>query len=188
MKQKRNLNKEAVLAAAAALAQEVGLCNVTLNRLAQTLQIKPPSLYTYFDGIADLYAALTILTMQRLENAIRNAAVGKAKADALLSIAIAYRRFAKENPELYKTILHLPATQRDDVKEAGYAVVCVFNRVVEGYQFSEKQSFHFVRALRSAIHGFVALEEAGYFTTPIDLDESFETMIRGIILAQELPA
>lgn len=185
MSMKRNLNKEIILATAADLAEEVGLYNITLNRLAEKLHIKSPSLYTYFNGLDDLYASLAIQSMNQLENVIKNAAVGKSKSDALISIANEYRLFAKENPEIYKTILLLPSIERNDVKEAGYAVVCVFNRIVEAYHFNEEHTIQTVRGLRSAIHGFIALEQAGYFKHTVDVDDSFHALVKSLISAME---
>jgi hypothetical protein len=34
-----------------------------------------------------------------------------------------------------------------------------------------------VRAFRSAVHGFVALEAAGGFGIPVDVDTSFERLV-----------
>jgi AcrR family transcriptional regulator len=185
MNSKRNLNKDIILDAAADLAEEVGLYNITLNKLAEKLGVKSPSLYTYFNGFDDLYAALMVMSMNRLENTIRNAAVGKSKGEALMSIALAHRQFAKENPEIYKIDLIVPSTSRKDVKESASSVVGIILQVMEAYSLGREKTTHFIRGLRSAIHGFVSLEQAGYFTSPVDVDESFITLVKSLIFLME---
>ena len=50
------LDAEAVVAAAAALADEDGLAELTLARLAAALGIRTPSLYAHVDSLGDLRA------------------------------------------------------------------------------------------------------------------------------------
>jgi hypothetical protein len=40
-----------------------------------------------------------------------------------------------------------------------------------------------IRALRSTLHGFVALESGGGFGLNVDIDRSFERLVRGITIA-----
>jgi hypothetical protein len=91
------------------------------------------------------------------------AAVGRSEGDALLAIALAYRSYAKENPELYKAILRFPDCGDSDVQEKGHTVVRILYQVMEPYYLGEEETIHFVRGFRSALHGFVSLEAAGFF-------------------------
>lgn len=185
MSKKRNLSKEIILNTAADLAEEVGFFNISLNQLAKKLEIKSPSLYTYFSGLDDLYVNLMVLSMNRLENTIRNAAVGKSRGEALLAIALAHRQFAKDNPELYKVDLYGHSMSRDDIEAANSSVVDIILKVMDSYSFSREKVTHYMQGLRSAIHGFVSLEQAGYFRSPIDVDVSFTTLIKGLIYLME---
>ena len=40
-------------------------------------------------------------------------------------------------------------------------------------------TIHAIRGLRALLHGFVALEAAGGFAMPQDLDESYRRMVDG---------
>jgi hypothetical protein len=40
-----------------------------------------------------------------------------------------------------------------------------------------------IRALRSALHGFVLLETGGGFGLPVDVDRSFERLVAGLASA-----
>jgi AcrR family transcriptional regulator len=102
---RRNLDSQTILNAAAELAEEKGLENVSLLQVAEKLGVKSPSLYNHLSGVQELSTGIAKLALGRLEEAIRSSAVGRSEGDALLAIALAYRSYAKENPELYKAIL-----------------------------------------------------------------------------------
>ncbi len=180
---RKGLDTQMILNAAAELAEEKGLENVTLLQVAEKLGVKSPSLYNHFSGFREFSLGIAKLAIGRLSDAIGSAAVGRSKDDALLAIALAYRSFAKENPELYKAILRFPDYQDDGIREAGHSVVRILYRVMEPYGLGKEETVHFVRGFRSALHGFVSLEEAGFFRgAEADVDESFESLVLRLIL------
>lgn len=179
---KRGLDEQAILNAAAELAEEKGLEKVSLLQVAEKLGVKSPSLYNHLSGLRELSTGIAKLAVNRLEEAIRSAAVGRSKGDALLSIALAYRDYARENPELYKAILRFPNYSDSDVQEAGHAVVRILYQVMEPYHFDKEETIHFVRGFRSALHGFVSLEAAGFFRgSCADVDTSYERLVTRLI-------
>ena len=70
------LSADAVVAAAAALADREGLEAVTLARLAADAGVRPPSLYAHVDGLGDLRRRLAIRGARELAAALREAATG----------------------------------------------------------------------------------------------------------------
>ena len=145
MKNKMPLNRELVFKAASELAEEVGLDHIELKQIAAKLDIKPPSLYNHVGGLDDVYKGIAARSLLRLENILRDAVMGRAREDALLEIAFAYRRFAKEHPELYKSIMKAPSIENDEVREAKQSVVYSICRVLDPYQLGEEDTIHFVR-------------------------------------------
>lgn len=179
---KRGLDSQTILNAAAELAEENGLENVSLLQVAEKLGVKSPSLYNHLSGLKELSSGIAKLAIGRLEDAIRSAAVGRSKENALMAIASAYRKFAKENPELYKAILRFPDYNDSSVQEAGHAVVRILYQVMEPYHYRKEEAIHFVRGFRSALHGFVSLEEAGFFqSTEADVVKSYEQLVSRLI-------
>ncbi len=179
---KRVLNSQVILNAAAELAEEKGLENVSLLQVAEKLGVKSPSLYNHLSGLKELSLGIAKLAISRLDDAVRGAAVGRSKEDALMAIAMAYRKFAKENPELYKAILRFPDYSDGDIQEAGHSVVRILYRVMEPYRYSKEETIHFIRGFRSALHGFVSLEEAGFFQgTEADEDTSFVRLVSRLL-------
>lgn len=179
---KKGLDMQTIMNAAAELAEEKGIENVSLLQVAEKLGVKSPSLYNHLSGLKELSVGIAKLAISRLEDNIRNAAVGRSKDDALKVIALAYRKFAKENPELYKAILRFPDYDDSSINEAGHAVVRILYQVMEPYHYSKEETIHFVRGFRSALHGFISLEEAGFFRgTEANVDKSFEQLVSRLI-------
>src|SRR5204863_7595562 len=76
------LSAEAVVDAAAELADREGLEAVTLARLAADAGVRPPSLYAHVAGLDDLRGRLAMRGRSELTTVMRNAATGRAGADA----------------------------------------------------------------------------------------------------------
>ncbi len=181
MSQKRGLDMDTILNAAAELAEEAGLENVTLLQVAEKLGVKSPSLYNHVSGLKDLSAGMAKLSINKLEETIRNAAVGRGGAQALEEMAFAYRKFAKTTPELYKAFIHSAALEDPNIGEASQSLVRVVYRVLESYDLCYEDQIHFTRMFRSNLHGFVSLEAAGFFHKEVDANETFSTMVKSYI-------
>jgi AcrR family transcriptional regulator len=181
MTTKTKLNRADLLNAAAALAEETGLKNLTLGRLAGRLGIKTPSLYNHIRGLGDLLGALAELGLERLGDALAQAAIGRSGEDAMRAVSAAFRRFAKQNPELYKAVMDLPRLGSGRYPPAADHIVDILERVLEPYGFETGERMHVIRTFKSAIHGFISLESAGFFKAKYDIEESFDRMISMII-------
>jgi AcrR family transcriptional regulator len=184
MTPKTRLDKAAILEAAAALAEETGIHNLTLSRVAARLGIKSPSLYNHIAGLNDLICGLAGLGLKRMGEALRNAAVGKSRKDALRAVAAEFRRFAKANPELYRTVIKLPELRNGELKESVDELVQILNAILEPYHYKKEDAMHIIRIWKSALHGFVSLESAGFFKNQCDIEESFQRMVSCIIAGQ----
>ena len=63
---------------------------------------------------------------------------------------------------------------------ASAAVVGVVLAVLRGYDLDGDDAIHAARIIRSALHGFVALQSAGGFGIPLDLDQTFERLVTAL--------
>jgi AcrR family transcriptional regulator len=169
------LDAEAVVAAAAALADADGLHQLTLARLAATLGIRTPSLYAHIDGLDDLRARLGARGARQLAATLQLAAAGRARGDALRAIALAYREYAHAHPGTYAAMQI--ASDTDEFQAAGTEAVGLIAAVLRGYGLEGEPAIHAVRAIRSALHGFVSLEREGGFGLPINIDESYDKLV-----------
>ena len=62
-----SLTREEILAKALELADEIGIANVSMRRLAAALGKSPMSLYTYFDSVAQIHAGAVALAFREVD-------------------------------------------------------------------------------------------------------------------------
>ena len=94
--------QEQIVGVARDLLTREGVEALTLGRVAQALGIKPPSLYKHFPSKRALEAVLIAEGMRMWAEELETA------GPTLGDIAVAYRRFARENPQLYRLMTDRP--------------------------------------------------------------------------------
>jgi AcrR family transcriptional regulator len=167
------LAADSVVAAAAALADAEGLEALTLARLAGELGVQPPSLYAHVGGLPDLRRRLAARGARELAAAMGAAAAGRARSEALGAVAGAYRGYARAHPGTYAAAQRPADLDRAD----GEAAVDVVLAVLRGYGLEGDDAVHAARIVRSALHGFAALETGEGFGIPLDLDDTFARLV-----------
>jgi AcrR family transcriptional regulator len=172
------LDAEAVVSAAAELADADGLGQLTLARLADRLGVRAPSLYVHVDGLPDLRRRLAIRGARQLEACLASTAAGLAGEDALRAVAVTFRDYARAHPGTYAALQQPTGAAPGNADgDAARALVDVVAAVLRGYGLQGDDAMHAVRVVRAALHGFVSLEADGGFGMPLDIDESFERLI-----------
>ena len=174
------LSTAAVVAAAAEIADAEGLDRLTLARVAATAGVRTPSLYNHVESLDDVRRRVALLALRDLADALRDAAVGRAGDDALAAMADAYRAYARRHPGRYAATQRAPAAGDEEMRTAAAGAVDVVLAILRGYGLEGDDAIHAARAVRSALHGFVALETGGGFGIPVDLDESYARMVRAL--------
>lgn len=178
---RKGLTADIILKTAAKIISENGFDQFSLRELANKLDVKAASLYNHIHSLSELTSNIGKLTLQKMSEKLYANLQGKTPADAISQIATEYRKFAKENPELYKTIIKIPATGTPSLIEEGRAIVHKLYPVFAAYGLSEKDIIHFSRIFRSTMHGFITLEEAGFFNDAVNADESYAQMTKAMI-------
>ena len=171
------LSSDRVVDEAAALADEVGLDNLTLAALAERLGVRLPSLYKHVAGMPALQRELTIRAKIEMTSVFARATVGKSRGDALRALAIAYRDWATRHPGRYAAGVRAPRADDIEDQQASAAAVEVVFDALSGYDLDEESTIDAVRTLRAALHGFISLEAAGGFGMSRPLDDSVEWML-----------
>jgi AcrR family transcriptional regulator len=165
------------------LIDEVGLARLTLAELAARLGVRQPSLYKHIEGTAGLVRSISVRAKNELAYVLARAAVGRERADALSSIADAYRAWALEHPGRYATAQSAPTPGDIEDEAASLSVVQVVTDILAGYKLAEDDAIDAARALRSGLHGFITLESSGGFGLPLDIDRSFQRLVNGLATA-----
>ena len=176
----RGLSRAVVIDAAAGLADRDGFDALTVGAVAAALGVRPPSLYNHVAGLDGLRHDLALRGVQELGERIRDAAVGRAGADALAALAEAYRAYARERPGLYRALQRAPAAGDAELGAAAERLLQPVLAVLAGFGLQGDDVIHAARSLRSAMHGFVELERLGGFGIDLDLDASYRFMIAAV--------
>ncbi|HSI79303.1 MAG TPA: TetR-like C-terminal domain-containing protein [Solirubrobacterales bacterium] len=171
------LDAEAVVDAAAEIADADGLDALRLATVARALGVRAPSLYVHVGGIDDLRRRLGARGARGLAAALRTATVGRARGEALRGAAAAYREYAREHPGAYAAAQRAPDPADADAVAAADEAVAVFGALLAGYGLGGADAIHATRAVRSALHGFVALEASAGFGRPESVDETFARLV-----------
>jgi len=171
------LDTDAVVGAAARLADAEGLEAVTLARLAAILGVRSPSLYAHVDGLDDLRQRLATRGARDLAAELQQAVAGRSGSDALGALADAYRAYARAHPGTYAALQRAPARDDAEAAAAATAVVEVVLAVLRGYDVEGDDAIHATRIIRAALHGFVTLETGGGFGIPLDLNDSYARLV-----------
>jgi AcrR family transcriptional regulator len=178
---KIGLDLTAILEASGEIADQHGMQEVTLANLAKKLNIRPPSLYNHFEGLAGLRKQLAIYGIEKLYNAMAPSAIGVSGNEAIHAISKAYVNFARKHPGIYEATLLAPDMEDADVQKAGAKIVDLSVRVLQSFHLEGDRALHAVRGLRSILHGFTSLEQNGGFKLALDLDESLSIIIEAFI-------
>ena len=189
MTRRVGLDKERVVQAAVDLIQSEGIAGLTLNRLAERLDVQTPSLYNHIQGLSGLYRELELYNLRMLGDRITNAALGKSGVEAVLAVGQIYRAYVNEFSGLYQANLRVTGNQEvvdPEIQAAEEKIVHVALAVVASLGISGENALHAVRGLRSLAHGFASLEAAGGFGLPLDCDESFRRLLLAFCRGLEL--
>ncbi len=174
------LTPERVIATGAEVADELGWDRLSLAAVADRAGVRLPSLYKHIASLDGLRADIAALATTELASTVTDAAVGVAGGDALRAVGAAYRRYAVGHPGRYAATLRAPEEGAAVTVEAAEAILRVIFAILAGYGLAGEDAIDATRGLRSALHGFVALEASGGFGLPQDVERSFARLLDGL--------
>lgn len=174
-----------LLETAREIANREGWDHLTLNRLADELDIKPPSLYNHVQGVEGLRNALAVHAQTLIARELETAAIGKAGPDALRAIGYAYRDFALNNPGLLHAMATAPDRSDELQRLTDDRTIEIGLAVMKGFGIEGQEAIHALRTLRSLAHGYAVLELDAGFGRPEQVTRSFDwaldVLVAGII-------
>ncbi|WP_432650419.1 TetR/AcrR family transcriptional regulator [Huintestinicola sp.] len=178
---KKGLDKNAVIERAAALANEKGLDNVTLKELADSLEIRSPSLYNHISGLEELKREIMLYGWKQAQEKILRAAEGKNDFEAIRAMCRAFYGYASENKGIFSAMLWYNKYADEGSMEATSGLFSRVYKVMEEMGISRERAEHLIRTLRGFLEGFALLVNNGAFGHPADIDESFEVSLDVLI-------
>ncbi|NUU62127.1 TetR/AcrR family transcriptional regulator [Paenibacillus agri] len=181
MSPRAGLDVDILVRAAAEIADEEGIEEVTLARLAAKLGVRSPSLYNHINGLQGLRTQLAIYGLGELNTAIASAAEGLSGDDAVQAMGRAYVEFARSRPGLYKTTLSSPDPNNAELVAASERILSLIINLLQVYNLGKEGELHAVRGLRSILHGFASIVQEGGFGMPLDTNISLSRLIAAFL-------
>lgn len=166
---------------ASALANEHGLDGLSMNGLAEALNVRTPSLYSHVAGIDDVKRLLAIHGLEELERGAARATIGRSGRDAVRALLNGYRNFVQKNPGVYAATLPTPPREDTEWRAAMERLSETCKAALQGYGLRGPESIHALRGLRSLAHGFASLEAIGALKNPVNRDESFDWLVNAFL-------
>lgn len=156
------LTSTVVAAAAADLADEVGLDAVTLTALAQRFGVATPSLYSHVRSTADLRTRIALLALAETADLVASALAGVSRREAIGAVGQVWRAYAVEHPGRYAAT-RVPLDAAAAAASAGPRHADLARAALRGYALGDDDLTHAVRLLGATFHGYAALDAAGAF-------------------------
>lgn len=175
------LSTTVVVEEAARISDEEGYARLTLSAVAKRLGVTVPSLYKHVSGLDGLRGALHVRCSHEFAEVIGRAVLGRSGPEALRSLARAYRDYALRHPGRYAALQRAPDPDDPRGQAAAQSVLEVIIAVLRGFDLPQETMVDAIRAIRSALHGFVALEADGGFGLPQDVGHSFDVLVEMLL-------
>jgi AcrR family transcriptional regulator len=171
------LSREGIVEGALTFLDREGWDSLTINALATQLGTKGPSLYNHVDSLEDLRRAVRIRVIDDIITMLNRVGEGRARDDAVLVMAGAYRSYAHHHPGRYSAFTRMPLGGDDpEYAEATRGAAAPVISVLASYGLDGEAAFHAALEFWSALHGFVLLEMTGVMDD-IDTDALFSDMV-----------
>ena len=107
------LSRDGIVDGALTFLDREGWDSLTINALAMQLGTKGPSLYNHVDSLEDLRRAVRIRVIDDIIMMLNRVGEGRARDDAVLMMAGAYRSYAHHHPGRYSAFTPMPLAGDD---------------------------------------------------------------------------
>jgi AcrR family transcriptional regulator len=186
--------RTAILTTAREMAASEGWANVSIRKIADQVEYSAPIIYEHFDDKEALLLALVIDGFKALHAVLHQARLAAPDPEAaLIEMALAYLRFARESPELYQVMHGLDGVRfhssekLNKPREIEEVVIETCNAIQQWADFRHVQLASVLDNFEiywATGHGFASLEMSGRL--PGDLpttDRLVEKAVRDLVFA-----
>ncbi|MGO9156951.1 TetR/AcrR family transcriptional regulator [Mycobacterium sp.] len=171
------LSRASIVDGALTFLDREGWDSLTINALATQLGTKGPSLYNHVESLEDLRRAVRIRVIDDIITMLNRVGEGRARDDAILVMAAAYRSYAHHHPGRYSAFTRMPLGGDDpEYAAATRGAAAPVIAVLSSYGLGGDEAFYAALEFWSAMHGFVLLEMTGVMDD-IDTDVVFSEMV-----------
>jgi len=161
--------REQILEAARGIVAREGLGNLSMRKIAETIEYAPATIYLYFQNREEIAMQLVMEGFSELLTYFGPAAAIADPYERLFAFGRAYVRFAHERPETYRLIFmeedeltqHVMGNANPDEGEGNGAFIAISSTVaelVETKVFKPIDPDDGARILWAGLHGLIALK------------------------------
>src|SRR6201987_1556269 len=180
------LSRGIIVNAALTFLDREGWDALTINALATQLGTKGPSLYNHVDSLEDLRRTVRMRVIDDIITMLNRVADGRARDDAVLVMACAYRSYAHHHPGRYSAFTRMPLGGEDpEYAAATRGAAAPVIAVLASYGLDGDEAFYAALEFWSAMHGFVLLEMTGVMDDIVDTDTVFSDMVLRLAAGRE---
>lgn len=179
------LDKNIVVEKAAHLANQIGLDNIQLKTLAESLSIQPPSLYNHIKGLDDLRYELMLYGWRNMEERMVEAAAGISGCAAWEAMCRAFYGYATENPGVFSAMLWYNKYRDQETTAATEKVFSICSEITASLGISGENCNHLIRTFRAFLEGFCLLANNDAFGHTLPVEDSFNLSLQVLIVGMK---
>jgi AcrR family transcriptional regulator len=162
-----------IVAAGRTILERDGLDGLTMQAVADVVGVRAPSLYKRVRDRGDLVRLIADDVARELVRILDAAATSADPRRNLVSLAHAFRAFARASPEAYGLIFaRLPEAARPDRDLTAAASEAVVHAAAG--LAGDEHALEAARTIVAWAHGFISMELAGAFRLGGDVDQAFD--------------
>ena len=155
MPPKFKFKREEIVEAAVNLTRRGGVDAVTARGIAGELGVSTQPIFTCFKNMEEAKEEVRIYAEKLCHNYLKK---GVEALIPFFGFGMAYIRFAKEEPELYKMLFINPDKEGESMLDTLSGIrLIVINSIEKTYRFNEKESKRLFRDLWLATHSIATL-------------------------------
>ena len=159
----------------------MGIDQIQLKTLAESLSIQPPSLYNHIRGLDDLRRELMIYGWKQVEERMLEAVAGADGYAAWEAVCRAFYQYATENPGVFSAMLWYNKYQDKETQGVTEKLFSICSAITSSLNISEENCNHLIRTFRAFLEGFCLLVNNNAFGHSLSVEESFDLSLKVMI-------
>lgn len=178
------VSKNMVIETASNIADNNGLSGVSLKTVAESLNIKTPSLYNHIKSLEELLREVAHNGMRTMNERMVKIAVGKTGKEAIQSVSIEYLNYMIEHPGIYETIQWASWHGTEETTNIYNDYLSLLTTLIQSCNLNENYTLEILNMLTGIIHGYTTLQLRNAFSEPekvrMELADVVDTLLTGI--------
>ncbi len=176
------VTKADVIQTASNIADKDGLSNVSLKAVAESLNIRTPSLYNHIDSLESLLREVAHKGMKDMNERMVQAAIGKIGDTAIKSVGIEYLSYMIEHPGIYETIQWATWHGTEQTGEIFNNYLSLLKTLILSCDFNQTYIDEILNLLTGILHGYTTLQLRYAINKPDEVKTALANALDTVLL------